>query len=111
VINGPGTQTRDYVYVGDVVASVMAALEAQGSDVLNVGTGVESDVNVLYRHINTLTGAGAPEVHGEAKPGEQQRSVLDATRIRERLGWIPSVTLEEGLGKTVESFRAARAVR
>ena len=54
-------------------------------------------------------GAGTPEVHGEAKPGEQQRSVLDATRIGERLGWRPEVGLEEGLAWTVDWFRAVRA--
>jgi UDP-glucose 4-epimerase len=108
-INGPGTQTRDYVYVGDVVRAVSAALEAGGSDVLNVGTGVESDVNVLFRLINERVGTGAPEVHGEAKPGEQQRSVLDATRIGERLGWRPEVGLQEGLARTVDWFRAVRA--
>jgi UDP-glucose 4-epimerase len=108
VINGPGTQTRDYVYVGDVVHAVTTALEAESSDVLNVGTGIESDVNELLRIVNSLTGAGAPEVHAEAKPGEQQRSVLDASRIAERLGWRAEVSLEEGLARTVDWFRATR---
>jgi UDP-glucose 4-epimerase len=87
----------------------MSALEATGSDILNVGTGVESDVNVLFRHMNELTGAGAAEVHADAKPGEQQRSVLDASRIAERLGWRAEVSLEEGLARTVDWFRARRA--
>jgi UDP-glucose 4-epimerase len=109
VINGPGLQTRDYVFVGDVVRAVTAALEAEGSDVLNVGTGVETDVVTLFRHLNALTGGHAEEVHAEAKPGEQQRSVLDTARIRERLGWQAEVPLEEGLRRTVEWFRARRA--
>ncbi len=108
LINGPGTQTRDYVYVGDVVNAVTTALEADGSDVLNVGTGIESDVNELFRIVNSLTGAGAPEVHAEAKPGEQQRSVLDTSRIAERLGWHAQVSLEEGLARTVDWFREKR---
>jgi len=109
VINGPGLQTRDYVYVDDVVRAVTAALESEGSDVLNVGTGVESDVNTLFHHLNRLTGAGAKEEHAPAKPGEQQRSVLDTSRIHDRLGWQAEVGLADGLDETVSWFRNRRA--
>ena len=106
VINGPGLQTRDYVYVGDVVDAVMRGLAYDGSGAFNVGTGVETDVNALFGHLNRLTGEGAEEVHGDAKPGEQQGSVLDASQTRRVLGWAPRVSLEEGLAKTVDWFRA-----
>ena len=109
-INGPGKQTRDYVYVGDVVRAVVGALAMEGSDVFNIGTGVETDVNALFGHINTLTGANAPETHGEAKPGEQQRSVLDASKIGREMGWAPQTDLADGLRETVEWFRTREGV-
>ena len=108
-INGEGTQTRDYVFVGDVVRAFVAALGREGSGVYNVGTGVETDVNALFRHINHFTGAGAEEVHGPAKPGEQQRSVLDISHTSEALDWRPEVDVETGLGRTVEWFKGREA--
>ena len=104
-INGPGTQTRDYVFVGDVVRAFVAGLAHDGSGVFNVGTGVETDVNELFGHINRHTGAGAAEQHGPAKPGEQQRSVLDVSHSREALGWEPTVNVGDGLEQTVAWFR------
>ena len=108
-INGPGPQTRDYVFVGDVVRAIVAAFAHEGSDVFNVGTGVETDVNELFGHINDFTGAGADEKHGEAKPGEQQRSVLDTSKIERALGWTPTVGLADGLRETVEWFKEREA--
>jgi UDP-glucose 4-epimerase len=105
VINGDGTQTRDYVYVGDVVNANVLALGMEGSGVFNVGTGIESDVNTLFRHLIRFTGSKCTEHHGEAKLGEQLRSVLSCDKIRESLGWKPAVHLEEGLRRTVEYFR------
>ncbi|MEM6782603.1 MAG: NAD-dependent epimerase/dehydratase family protein [Bacteroidota bacterium] len=105
VINGPGTQTRDYVYVGDVVNAVMAGAAYEGADVFNVGTGVETDVNMLFRTINQHVGNGTPEEHGPAKAGEQQRSVLDISKPNAVLGWTPQVEVSEGLARTVAWFR------
>ena len=104
-INGEGTQTRDYVFVADVVRAFVAALGREGSGVYNVGTGVETDVNALFRHINRFTGAGAAEQHGPAKPGEQQRSVLDVSHTAAALDWRPEVDVETGLERTVDWFR------
>ena len=109
VINGPGKQTRDYVYVGDVVRAFMAAIDHHGSGVFNVGTGVETDVNELFGHLNRLTGGTAQEQHGEAKPGEQQRSVLDAAHAKETLGWTPDVDVATGLAQTVDWFKRRAA--
>jgi UDP-glucose 4-epimerase len=105
VINGDGRQTRDYVFVGDVVRANVLALNLTGSHTINIGTGVESDVNALFRHLKALTGSTCEERHGEAKKGEQMRSVLSNKSARKTLGWEPAVTLEEGLRKTVEYFR------
>lgn len=104
-INGDGKQTRDYVYVGDVVKANVLALNVKGSDSFNVGTGVETDVVTLFQHLRKLTGTTIQQQHAEAKRGEQMRSVLTPEKIGRVLVWAPSVTLEEGLKRTVEFFR------
>lgn len=105
VIYGHGEQTRDYVYVGDVVQALLAGFDHEGSGIFNVGTGRETSVNELFRIINSLTGGAAEEVHAEGKPGEQQRSVLDISHAQRVLGWRPEMPLEEGLEHTVQWFR------
>ncbi|MEX0737298.1 MAG: NAD-dependent epimerase/dehydratase family protein [Bacteroidota bacterium] len=105
LINGDGTQTRDYTYVGDVVRANVLALQAEGSHTFNVGTGVETDVNVLFRSLARILGPSTPETHGPAKPGEQKRSVISFKNIQRAWGWSPTVTLEEGLQLTAEYFR------
>jgi UDP-glucose 4-epimerase len=107
VINGEGKQTRDYVFVGDVVRANVAAVGKTGFHIYNVGTGRETDVNHLFRVIRDAVGSTCPEQHGEAKKGEQLRSVLSHERIKKELGWTPSVSLEEGLARTVDYFRNA----
>jgi UDP-glucose 4-epimerase len=107
VINGDGKQTRDYVFVGDVVKANMLASGRPGFNIFNVGTERETDVNHLFRVIRDAVGSTCPEKHAEAKKGEQLRSVLSHARIRKELGWVPAVTLEEGLGRTVDHFRNA----
>jgi UDP-glucose 4-epimerase len=106
-INGEGTQTRDYVYVGDVVEAFVAGLSGDACGRLNIGTGRETDVNTLFDMIKTATGRGIEAQHGAAKPGEQRRSALDATQAKKVLGWQPRTTLEEGIARTVEYFRAS----
>jgi UDP-glucose 4-epimerase len=108
LINGDGMQTRDYVFVNDVVNANILALEQGLSGAFNIGTGVETTVNELFREIRSLTHSEAREQHGPAKQGEQQRSVLDCSLARKTLGWSPRVSLREGLGQTVEFFRAAK---
>jgi UDP-glucose 4-epimerase len=104
-INGPGKQTRDYVFVGDVVRANMAALDYKGSDIFNVGTGVETDVNTLFHHIRELAGSEAEEAHAPAKAGEQMRSVLSYAKTEAALGWKPEMDIRSGLEKTVDWFR------
>ena len=105
VINGNGLQTRDYVYVGDVVKANLKALDYKGNDYFNIGTGIETNVNELFHHVNHLTNANAKEAHGPAQPGEQLRSVLNNQKAKKILSWTPQVSLKEGLANTVEFFR------
>ena len=105
VINGDGRQTRDYVYVDDVVSANLRAAELPSGGALNIGTGVETDVNELFGRIAAAAGIGAEPEHGPAKPGEQQRSCLDNSLAARVLGWRPEVSLDEGLRRTVAFFR------
>jgi UDP-glucose 4-epimerase len=98
-IFGDGTQTRDYVYVGDVVAATLAAAEHAGG-VLNVGTGAETSVLELYERIQRVAGVEHEPKLAEARPGELQRSVLDASLAKRELGWEPQHSLDEGLAET-----------
>jgi UDP-glucose 4-epimerase len=108
-INGTGEQSRDYVFVGDVAWANERALGTSFRGALNIGTGIETDVNRLFALLRRETGSSAPEQHGPAKPGEQLRSVLDPGRALAELGWAPRVSLEEGLRQTVDFFRSKRA--
>lgn len=104
VIFGDGEQTRDYVYVADVVRAVLAGFDHEGSGIFNVGTGVETSVNDLFRILNEHTGNRADEVHEAGRPGEQERSVLDISLAAERLAWHPEISITEGLRQTIEWF-------
>jgi len=103
-INGDGKQTRDYVYVKDVVQANMKALDHPENDVFNVGTGTETDVVTLFEEIQELSGTSIAKEHVDAKPGEQQRSVLDTTKIENVLGWQQNYSMREGLRETVHWF-------
>ena len=106
VVNGDGEQTRDYVYVGDVADAVARALaHADATGVVNIGTGVATSVNDLYARLARLAGVTRPSRHGPARPGEQRKSVLDASRAKALLGWVAATPLDAGLAKTLEYFR------
>lgn len=106
VINGDGGQTRDYVYVGDVVAANAAALDSPFVGAVNIGTGVETDVVTIFEHLRRAVGSQIEAVHGPAKPGEQRRSCLDARLAAQVLGWRPQTALADGLRRTAEYYRA-----
>ncbi len=107
-INGTGEQTRDYVFVEDVVRANMAASELDLDGIYNVGTGVETSVNELYRALAAALGSTVAAPHAPAKAGEQVRSVLDGSKLRKVAGLPEPVTMEEGLRRTVEWMRSRR---
>jgi UDP-glucose 4-epimerase len=107
VINGDGLQTRDFTYVGDVVAANLLALDYPAAGIFNIGTGVETDIVTIYLKLQEFTASPLGPVHGPAKSGEQRRSVLDSSRARERLGWRPRVDVAAGLAQTAAAFREA----
>ncbi|HEY2918974.1 MAG TPA: NAD-dependent epimerase/dehydratase family protein [Candidatus Binatia bacterium] len=100
VINGDGRQTRDYVYVGDVAAANMAALQSSFVGPINIGTGVETDVVTIFQHLREAVGSSIEAQHGPPKAGEQRRSCLDTGRAAQILGWRPQMTLKDGLRHT-----------
>ncbi len=105
IINGSGEQTRDYVFVGDVVKANVLTLKDSANDIYNVGTGIETNVNQLFHKLNNIIGANKEEKHGLAAPGEQMRSVITSEKLFKKFGWRPSTTLDEGLKLTVDFFR------
>lgn len=108
VINGDGKQTRDYVFVGDVVNANIAALKLDGTNIFNLGTGVEHDVNYLFHHLREHLYKDCPENHGPTKIGEQIRSVISYAKIHKELGWSPAVSLEKGLARTADYFKTKK---
>jgi UDP-glucose 4-epimerase len=106
VINGNGRQTRDFVFVDDVVEANLAMMGQETQGTYNVGTGAETSINDLFRILVQHTGSTCKEMHGPAKKGEQARSVIDCTKLRQEVSWEPKADLSEGLKKTVEYFRS-----
>lgn len=114
-VNGDGGQTRDFVFVGDVVNACLLACGAateSSFEVFNVGRGVESSVNEIVDVLREIWTALFPETsdssfrveNGPDLRGEQRRSVIDAGKLTSRLGWQPEVDLSEGLDRTIRSF-------
>jgi UDP-glucose 4-epimerase len=105
-IYGDGTQTRDFVYVDDVVSAYVAARDKGAGELINIGSGVELSVGELYARLAELTNARFEPVYAAARPGELQRISVDPTKAAQTLGWRPAVDLNEGLKQTVAWFRS-----
>ncbi len=105
-IFGDGLQTRDYVYVGDVVRATLAAVGHRGG-VFNVGTGIQTTVVDLYELCRRVSGVDAEPEFAPPRLGECRHSVVDPSLAGRELGWRPEVSLEEGLRATWESIAGA----
>ena len=105
IVNGNGRQTRDFVYVEDVVEANLAVMGQETQGTYNVGTGEETSINDLLRILIAHTNSTCKEIHGPAKIGEQVRSVIDSSKLRQELSWEPRTELSEGLKRTVDYFR------
>ncbi len=104
-IFGTGDQTRDYVFVDDVVHGFSLAAERGSGHLINIGTGVEASVNDLYRTLSDLTKFGLEPEFGPLREGEVLRSCLSIELAEAELGWKPWTHLEDGLAETVAWFR------
>jgi UDP-glucose 4-epimerase len=106
VIRGDGSQTRDFTYVGDIVAANVLCLGSSVTGALNIGTGLETAIGDLVRSLCALAGYGDEPAAEPLPPGEVSRSALDNTQAADRLGWRPKISLDDGLARTFESFRS-----
>ncbi|MGQ9863093.1 MAG: NAD-dependent epimerase/dehydratase family protein [Bacteroidia bacterium] len=105
-INGDGTQTRDYIYVEDVVRANLAALDNPSLEgIFNIGTGIETSLSTLYEILQHYTGYTEKPYHGPPKKGDLKRNALDATLYQKHTAWKPQISLHEGLQKTVAAFQ------
>jgi UDP-glucose 4-epimerase len=105
IIFGDGEQTRDFVYVDDVVDAFVRAIDAGSGALMNIGTGVETSVNELYRSMAAAAASKAAATHVEARPGELMRSSLDPSLAAELLGWAPTTALDTGAAHVLAYFR------
>jgi len=105
-IHGAGTDTRDYIYVHDVVRANLLALDSSVCDHYNVGTGRQADTNTIYRLLAERMAKPLVVEHGPDRPGDLKASALDSGKIGRELGWKAEVSLEDGVGRTVDWFLA-----
>ncbi len=106
VINGDGTHTRDYVFVSDVVAANVAALETSYIGALNIGTSREISTLEVYTAVAQEFGIQTEVKHGPERPGEQVQSSLSYIKAKEILGWEPQITFEQGVKEVVQWYKA-----
>lgn len=109
-IFGNGEQTRDFVYVGDVVNANILALDRADGEIINIGTGAETSVKTLFKMIKEITMYGGEPRYEKERPGEVFRIYLDARKAREILQWEPRISLHEGMKQTIE-FTKQNAVK
>jgi UDP-glucose 4-epimerase len=108
-IDWDGEQTRDYVYVGDVVRANVAALTKGSGDIYAIGTGKKTSVNEIYRAMVEVTGFEAPVTHAPRRPGDARDVYFDPAKAQRELGWNANVPLVDGMRKTYEYFRDREA--
>jgi UDP-glucose 4-epimerase len=104
-IDGDGEQRKDYLYVGDVAAANVLALEAGGQQTFNIGTGAGTSVNEIFRALQKATDDTTEPAYGPPRPGDVRNFWLDCHRAERELGWLPLVSFEEGARRTVDSLR------
>ncbi|MEW4218246.1 NAD-dependent epimerase/dehydratase family protein [Rossellomorea marisflavi] len=100
-VNGDGLQTRDYVYVQDIVSANMAAGRAPDVGTFVVGTGIPTSLLDVIKILETTTGESIPYVHGQDRPGDIKHSCLDPALINRILGWTPRYNMDMGISETL----------
>ncbi len=104
---GDGEQTRDFIYIEDVLNANTVMLENDIQGVFNVGTGVETSVNRIFENIKAASGKDIQKIHAGPRKGEIKRSCISPAKIKELTGWSPLVSIEEGIKKTFSWFKSS----
>lgn len=107
-IFGDGSQTRDYVYVDDVVEAAMRASDGE-PETCDISTGIEISTGKIFEVLAGLTGYEQPVIHNDERPGDIARSMLDPAKAGRVWGWQPQVGFEDGVARTAEWFREQEA--
>jgi UDP-glucose 4-epimerase len=106
VIFGSGKQTRDFIYVDDIVSALIKSISYKGKEtIFNVGTGIETSVNQLFKLISKILGAKTKPIYASPKPGELKRNCLNISKIKKELKWQPKYNLEKGFKETISEFK------
>ena len=105
VINGDGLITRDYIYISDVVEANLKSLDENVNGIYNVTTGIETNVNDIFKVLKSKTYSSLEENHGPAKKGEQKRSVCSYKKFESEHNWAPQIKFIDGIDKTVNYFQ------
>ena len=105
VINGDGEQTRDFVFVKDVVNAALLSMEKKKNGIYNIATSKETNINEIFKRVKQLIGSNCEEKHAPAKSGEQKTSCLDYSKAKQEINWEPEYNLEKGLEKTINWFK------
>lgn len=112
IVYGDGEQTRDFIYVGDCAhANYLAVRVDHQPGIYNLGWGRPTSINEIFFALAKATGYSQPIQQGPAKVGETRHIYLDASKAARELGWMPTLTLEDGLEKTVSYMRAVEQVQ
>jgi UDP-glucose 4-epimerase len=107
-ITGDGKQARDFAYVGDIARANLLALESDAVGVINVGTGVPTDINTVHRVLSGIIGYDQDPTYVPRPVGEVLETYLDSSKAARLLGWQPTVSLQDGLQSTVDWMRSAQ---
>jgi UDP-glucose 4-epimerase len=111
VIEWDGEQAKDYVYVRDVAAAHLLAIDGGDGEAFNVGSGEEVSVNEIFRQVCAVAGVSDKPLHRPRRPGDVRRFILDCTKAREQLAWQASTPFATGLEETVAYYQGPRAAR
>lgn len=105
VIYDSGKQTRDFIFIDDIVRANLMAFEKNKTGIFNIGTGEETDINTIFKKLKKLNNSNCREIHEVSKLTEPKRSCLDSCKARKELGWQPEYSLDKGLEETVKWFK------
>ena len=105
VIYGDGKQTRDFIYIDDVVEAFLSAEEYEGEELFNIGSGEETSINELHKMLASIIDPTAEPKWENNRKGELQYSALDSSLAQSKLNWKPAIDLQQGLNRTVDWFK------